>query len=85
MGKKFELRIEHSGLQYVFEQPTLNARQMRWLEFLNEYDFNIKHVKGKEKKVVDALRKRVHPMHATTISMDQSNLKRIILDVFVID
>jgi hypothetical protein len=22
MGKKFELRIDHSGLKYLFEQPT---------------------------------------------------------------
>jgi hypothetical protein len=34
MGKKFELRTDHSGLKYLFEQPTLNSRQTRWLEFL---------------------------------------------------
>jgi hypothetical protein len=39
MGKKFELRTDHIGLKYLFEQPTLNARQTRWLEFLSEYDF----------------------------------------------
>jgi hypothetical protein len=47
MGKKFELRTDHSGLKYLFEKPTLNARQTRWLEFLSEYDFDIKHIKGK--------------------------------------
>jgi hypothetical protein len=31
MGKRFELRIDHSGLKYLFEQPTLNGRQTRWL------------------------------------------------------
>jgi hypothetical protein len=36
MGKRFELRTNHSGLKYLFEQPTLNARQTRWLEFLSE-------------------------------------------------
>jgi hypothetical protein len=55
MGKKLELRTNHIGMKYVFEQPTLNSRQTRWLEFLSEYDFNIKHIKGKENKVVDAL------------------------------
>jgi hypothetical protein len=25
MGKIFELRIDHSGLKYLFDQPTLNA------------------------------------------------------------
>jgi hypothetical protein len=75
MGNKFELRIDHSGLKYLFEQPTLNARKTRWLEFLSEYDFDIKHIKGKENKFVDALNIRVHIMHATTISMHTSYLK----------
>jgi hypothetical protein len=83
MGKRFELRIDHSGLKYLFEQPTLNARKTRWLEFLSEYDFDIKHIKGKQNKVVDALSRRVHLMHATTISMHQSYLERIILYVVV--
>ena len=47
MGRKFELRIYHCGLKYMFDQPTLNARQARWLEFLCEFDFEIKHIKGK--------------------------------------
>jgi hypothetical protein len=29
-----------------------------------EYDFDINHVKGKENKVVDALSRRVHELHA---------------------
>jgi hypothetical protein len=29
MGKKFELRTDHIGLKYLFEQLTLNARQTR--------------------------------------------------------
>jgi hypothetical protein len=49
--------------------------ETRWLEFLSEYDFDIKHIKGKENKVVDALRRRVHELHATTINMYQSDLK----------
>jgi hypothetical protein len=83
MGKRFELRAYHSGLKYLFEHPTLNARKMRWLEFLSEYDFDIKHIKGNENKFVDALSRRVHILHATTISMHQSDLKRRILDVVV--
>jgi hypothetical protein len=78
MGKRFELRTYHNGLKYLFDQPTLNARQTIWLEFLSEYDFDIKHIKGKENKVADALSRRVHEMNATTITMYQSDLKNII-------
>jgi hypothetical protein len=60
MGNRFELRTYHNGLKYLFYQPTLNARQSRWLEFLYEYEFDIMHIKGKEKKVVDELNMRVH-------------------------
>jgi hypothetical protein len=80
MGKRFEMRTNHNGLKYFFDQPTLNARQSRWLEFLSEFDFDIKHIKGKENKVADALSKRVHEMHATTISMYQSYLKHRIME-----
>jgi hypothetical protein len=85
IGKKFELRIDHIGLKYIFEQPTLNARQTTWMEFLSEYDFDIKHIKGKENKVVDALSRRVHIMHVTDVSMHQSDLKKTFLDGLVID
>jgi hypothetical protein len=71
MGKMIELRTNHNGLKYLFEQPTLNVRQSRWLEFLSEYDFDIKNIKGKENKVADALTRRVHEFHDTTISMYQ--------------
>jgi hypothetical protein len=53
----------------------LNDRQSRWLEFLCEYDFDIKHIKGKEKKVVDALSRRVLELHDTTISMYRIDIK----------
>jgi len=55
MGKIFELRTDHSGLKYLFGQTTLNSRQRRWLYFLSEHDFDIRHIKGKENNVVDAL------------------------------
>jgi hypothetical protein len=85
MGKKFELRTDHIGLKYIFEQLTLNARQTRCLEFLSEYDLDIKHVKGKENKFVDALSRRVYLIHYTVVSMHQSNLKSGILDGLVTD
>jgi hypothetical protein len=80
MGKRFELRTDHNGLKYLFDHPTLDARQSKWLEFLSEYDFDIKHIKGKENKVVDALSRRVQELHATAISMYQSYLKDRIIE-----
>ena len=50
----------NTSLKYLFDQQDMNARQARWLDFLSEYDFQIKHIKGKEKKVVDALSKNAN-------------------------
>ena len=27
MGKKFELRIDHYGLKYLYDRPTINSRK----------------------------------------------------------
>ena len=67
MGKRFELKTYHCGMKYFNGQPSLNAKKSRWFYFLSEYDFDIKHIKLKENKVVDALKKRMHEMHVTTI------------------
>jgi hypothetical protein len=80
MGKRFELRTDHNSLKYLFDQPTLNARQIRWLEFLCEYDFDIRYIKGKDNKVADALSRKVHELHATSISMYRTDLKDRIVE-----
>jgi hypothetical protein len=81
MGKRFELRTDQNGLKYLFDQPNLNVRERRWLEFLSEYDFDINHIKGKANKVVDALSRKVHKLHAIAISMYQTDIKSKILEV----
>jgi hypothetical protein len=50
------------------------------LEFLCEYEFDIKYIKGNENKVADALNRRVHELHATTIRMYQTDIKGRILE-----
>ena len=80
MGRKFELRRDYCGLKYLFDQPTLNTRQARWLEFLCEFDFGIKHIKGEENTVVDALSRKVHEMHVEFLSVFQSNLRQLIVN-----
>ena len=43
------------SLKHLFDQPDLNARQAKWLDLLSEYHFELKHIKGKEKKVFQCL------------------------------
>ena len=76
LGNPFELKTNHIGLRYIFTQPNLNARQRRWLKFLSEYDFGIEYIKGKEKKVADALS---HRRHIIAISTSQNCTREYIL------
>jgi hypothetical protein len=84
MKRKFELRIDHSGLKYLFEQPSLNTKQTIWLEFLSKYDFDKNHINGKENTVVDALSIRVHKMNVV-ISIYRTHLKYRILEAITSD
>ena len=56
---------DNINLKYLFDQQNLNARQARWLSFLSEYDFEIKHIKGKENKVEDTLSHHVNLLFAS--------------------
>jgi hypothetical protein len=75
MGNKFELRKDHYVLKHLFGQPPLNAKQTRWLEFMSYYDFEIKHITGKENQVANALRKISHEVHIAAISMCRTDMK----------
>jgi hypothetical protein len=55
MGRKFLLLDDNNGVKFLFSQQDLNARKAIWIAFLSEFDFEERHIKGKENKVVDAL------------------------------
>ena len=74
MGKKLLMKIENMSLKYLFEQPDMNTRKARWLDFLSEYHFKLKHIKGKENKIVDALSQRTHMIYEVTISQTDLDL-----------
>ena len=50
------------------------------MEFLCEFYFEIKHIKGKEKKVVDAISRKVYEMHVASLNVCQSDLRQQILN-----
>ena len=82
MGKTFKLWADCLSLNYLFDQPNLNAQQARWLEFLCEFEFDFKHVKGKEDKVVDALSRKFH-MVAVSTDIFKIFLWHFVLMIFI--
>ena len=57
-GRPFTVLTDHHSLQHLQTQPHLSRRQVRWSEFLSEFDFTIKYQKGKDNVVADALSRR---------------------------
>ena len=48
----------HKSLKYIFSQKDLNARQMRWMETLEDFNFTLLYHPGKANVVVDALSRK---------------------------
>jgi hypothetical protein len=85
LGRKFVLMTDHCGLRYLFDQPKLNARQARWMALLSEFDLEIKHVKGKENKVADALSRSMKTIHLAAVSTCETNVKERVRNAQEID
>ena len=47
--------LDHKSLKYIFTQRDLNMRQRMWMEYLEDYDFNLPYHPSKANVVVDAL------------------------------
>jgi hypothetical protein len=85
LGMKFVLMTDHCGLRYLFDQPKLNARQARWMALLSKFDFEIKHIKGKENRVADALSRSMKTIHLEAVSTCETDVKNRVRNAQEID
>ena len=76
---------DHCGLRYLFDQPNLNARKAIWMALLSEFDFEIKHIKGKENRVADALNRSMKTIHLAIVSTCETDVKNIVRNAQEID
>jgi len=51
------LYTDNHTLQSISSQTKLNHRHVKWIEFLHNFTFVIKHISGKSNKVANALSK----------------------------
>ena len=58
LGSPFVLRTDHQSLKYFLTQTKLSDKQMRWANFLSQFNFHIAHIAGKHNQVADALSRR---------------------------
>ena len=54
-GENFEVFSYHKSLKYIFSQNDLNARQRRWMETPEDFNFTLQYHPGKANVVADAL------------------------------
>ena len=58
LGAPFSIRTDHKSLEYLQTQPHLSGRLVRWSQYLQEYEFTLKHIRGVDNVVADALSRR---------------------------
>jgi hypothetical protein len=56
--KEFIIHSDHESLKHIRGQEKLNKRHAKWVEFIKTFPYIIKHKKGKENVIADALSRR---------------------------
>jgi hypothetical protein len=56
--KEFFIHSEHESLKHLRSQTNLNSRHAKWVEFIESFPYVIKHKKGKDNVIADALSRR---------------------------
>ncbi|GBG89041.1 hypothetical protein CBR_g48649 [Chara braunii] len=55
LGRFFYFRTDHQTLKWMRTQPVLSDALKRWIEVIEQYDFEPQYLKGEYNKVADAL------------------------------
>lgn len=74
LPQEFVLFSDHEALRYLNSKKKLNPRHAKWVEFLQEYTFVLKHKSGVENKPADALSRKnslLHTMSVEVIGFDK--------------
>jgi hypothetical protein len=56
--KELVIHSDHESLKHIHSQGKLNRRHAKWIEFIESFPYVIKHKKGKENVITDALSRR---------------------------
>jgi hypothetical protein len=74
--REFILYTDHDSLKHLGSQNKLNLRHSRWMNYLQQFDFIIKHKAGTENKVADALSRRPYLLHVVSAILLVSKISR---------
>jgi len=83
--QKFLIRSDHENLKYFKSPQKISARQARWNEFLQDYNFELVHFPGKSNTIADLLSRRkdfeggVNPNENVTLLPDHLFARKVYL------
>ena len=55
MGHKFTVLTDHANLQYTLNHKLWTEKRANWLDVIQQFDCEIKHISGAENEIADAL------------------------------
>ena len=58
--KEFILHTDHEALNYLNSQSNVNKRHAKWVSFLKQFTFSLKHQSEILNKVADGLSRRTN-------------------------
>jgi hypothetical protein len=81
LGNLVHIYTDHKNLKYLFTQPDLNMRQLRWLELIKDYELEVHYHLGKANVVADALSHKprynhiIFQSHSTCCDPEEPSLR----------
>jgi hypothetical protein len=58
MPKEFVLYSDNHALQFITKKDKLNQKHAKWVEFMHNFIFVLKHISGSSNKIAYALSRR---------------------------
>ncbi|GBG76423.1 hypothetical protein CBR_g22171 [Chara braunii] len=83
LGRFFIFRTDHQTLRWMRTQPVLSDALKRWIEVIEQYDFDPQYLKGEYNKVADSLSRRPDFSGALITEFDLTdNVTRSLVDAY---
>ena len=84
-GQPVKVLIDHKDLEYFMSTKKLTPRQVKWAEFLSEFNFVISYQSGKKNDKADALTKKPNKQPTNNEDKRRKHSVRVLLPLSQID
>ena len=82
LGRHFKVRTDHAPLTWLRHTPEPIGQQARWLELMEDYDFDVLHRPGSRHGNADAISRRPCSLMACVCRQDKSTANAVFTNAF---